>query len=172
MADLSTTMTDLVACVCDALADIDRPTCDCGLTVGSPVAGPQQCCECVTGASGQVAGFLERTYAADGVTLEPVTRFENCRPGPIAADISIVVTRCYPTMDERGNMPALDATTEAADNLNSDLAAAWNGLLCCGMKVAVREAVLDADPEGGCAGFAVRVTVLVSLPANPTGDIS
>lgn len=159
---LSDTMSNLVACVCDALADIDRPTCDCGLTVGTPVAGPQQCCEC-DGGGGQVAGFLERTFAADGVTLEQVTRFENCKPGPIGADISIVVTRCYPTLNEQGMMPALDVTTDAANNLNADLSAAWQGLLCCGMKVAVREAAVDSDPEGGCSGFAIRVTALVKL---------
>jgi hypothetical protein len=48
--------------------------------------------------------------------------------------------------------------------LNTDLTAVWNALKCCGERIMLRESVVESDPEGGCAGFAIRVTVLVSMP--------
>lgn len=163
---VSDTINALVSCVCSALETADRPVCSCGLTVGPPVVGLEQCCECETGAGGQVAGFLERVYPADGQTLEQVTRLENCRPGAVAADFSIVVTRCYPRIDTTGHMPDLDTTTPVAEDLHTDIQTAWNALACCGTNVVIRESAVDADPEGGCSAFAIRVTALVAIPAN------
>ena len=61
-------------------------------------------------------------------------------------------------------MPTLEATTPYANDLNTDLSAAVSGLICCsGFDLAIREAAIDADPEGGCSGFAIRVSVLVKL---------
>lgn len=169
--DLSTTMDNLVDCACAALEAIDRAACACGLTIGPPAEGPQGCCDCNDGTGGKVSGFLERVYPADPTTFEQTTRIESCRPGAKAADISIVVVRCYPSMDNQGMMPPLDTTTPYAHNLNDDLTAVWNALACCGDKIALREAAVDSDPEGGCSGFAIRVTTLVALP--PVGvDVS
>jgi hypothetical protein len=134
--------------------------------------GPQQCCACDDTPGGQASAFLERLYPADGTTFEQVTRPENCKKGPIAADISLVVTRCYPTIDAQGNAPDLSVFTTAAEELNTDMAAAWNGLMCCGSKIVFRESAVDADPDGGCSAFVIRVTVLVQLPANPSVDVS
>lgn len=164
MADnLTTVMQTLTACVCDALEGIDRPTCDCGLTIGVPAQGPAGCCECDTGVGGHASVFLERVYPADPTTYEQVTRREDCRPGATAADISVVVVRCYPSMDEQGNMPTLDETTPFAENLNLDMAAVWTGLKCCSTPVVIRDSAIQGDPEGGCSGFAIRVSVLVNM---------
>lgn len=163
--ELDTALTTLVDCVTAALAEADRAVCDSGTTVGPP--RPGQCCACDCGSgcnhNGQVSGNLERVYPADGTLLEQVTRLEDCRPGVTVADFTIVVIRCYPTMDEQGNMPELDATTEAATDLHTDLGIVWNALKCCGSKIVFRESAVDADPEGGCSAFAVRVTVPVTL---------
>lgn len=169
MPDLSTVMGALVACVCDALEAVDRPACDCGLTVGVPAFGPAGCCECDTGVGGNVAGFLERVYPVDPTTYEQVTRREDCRPGPTAADISLTLIRCYPSMDEQGNMPTLETTTEYAHNLNTDMAAVWSALKCCDTPVVIRDSAIQGDPEGGCAGFAIRVSVLVNMNVDVSG---
>jgi hypothetical protein len=162
--DLTTTMDTLTECVCAALEEIDRAVCACGLTVGPPATGPAGCCECNNGAGGSVAGFLERVYPADGMSLEQVTRVENCKPGAVAADITLVVVRCYPTLGNQGNMPALEVTSSFAQDLNTDMAAVWNALKCCtGVSVAIRESAVDSDPEGGCSAFAIRVTTLVKM---------
>jgi hypothetical protein len=80
-----------------------------------------------------------------------------------AADFTIVVTRCYPTVDEQGNMPDLDTTTEFTTDLHTDLGLVWNALKCCGSPIVFRESAVDSDPDGGCSAFAVRVTVPVTL---------
>lgn len=166
--DTTTLMNNLVGCVVEALDQVDRPVCDHGLTIGPPVIGLEQCCTCDT-ASGQVTANLERWYPADGVTFEQVTRTEPCRPGPVAADLTLVVTRCYPRVDDTGHMPELVDTTGAAEDLNTDMGAVWQALLCCGTKLVIRESAVDADPDGGCSAFAVRVTALITVPPSPVG---
>lgn len=166
--NLSDTMDALVACAVEALDNINRAVCRSGLTAGPPAPGPMGCCnKCGSdNLGGQVSGFLERVYPAektrDGIQEAPRL---TCRGGATAADITVVVLRCYPAMDNKGNMPLLDATTPYAHELNDDLAAVWNGLLCCGTDTEIRESAVDADPEGGCSAFAIRVTTLVSLPS-------
>lgn len=171
-ANLTDTMDALVACACEALEAVDRPACDCGLTIGVPAQGPAGCCECNDGVGGNVSGFLERVYPADPTTYEQITRREDCKPGSTAADISIVVVRCYPSMDEQGNMPDLDTTTEFAHNLNTDMAAVWSGLKCCDTAVVIRDSAIQGDPEGGCSGFAITVSVLVNMNVDVSGDVS
>lgn len=167
--DLTTVMDALTECVCTALENVERPACDCGLTIGVPAQGPAGCCECDAGVGGHVSGFLERVYPVDATTYEQVSRVENCRPGATAADISLVVVRCYPAMDELGNMPTLETTTEFAHNLNTDMSAVWSGLKCCGTPLVIRDSAIQGDPEGGCSGFAIRVSVLVNMNVDITG---
>jgi hypothetical protein len=114
-------------------------------------------------------GFLERVYPVDASTYEQVAPVFNCRPSATAADISLTVIRCYPSLDEMGNMPGLDVTTDYAHNLNSDMAAVWSALVCCGTKLVIRETAVESDPEGGCSGFAVRVSVLVNMNVDVSG---
>lgn len=170
--DLTTVMDALTACVCDALEVIERPACGCGLTIGVPAEGPAGCCDCEQGVGGKVSAFLERVYPADATTYEQVTRVENCRPGATAADISVVVVRCYPSMDDQGNMPSLETTTEFAHNLNTDMSAVWSALKCCGTTLVIRDSAIQGDPEGGCSGFAIRVSVLVNMNTDVSGDVS
>lgn len=161
--DLTTVMQALNTCVCEALEGIDRPACDCGLTIGVPAQGPSGCCECNEGVGGNVAAFLERVYPADPTTYEQIAPLFPCRDNGTAADISVTVVRCYPSMDAQGNMPDLSTTTTYAENLNTDMAAVWSALKCCGTKLIIRDSAIQGDPEGGCSGFAIRVTVLVSM---------
>lgn len=165
-ADLSTVMDTLVTCAADALEDIDRAACKTGLTVGPPEPGPAGCCN-KCGANkigGEVTAFLERVYPADKTRegIQEASRL-NCRSGGTAADITVVVLRCYPSMDNAGKMPTLDKTTPYAHDLNTDMRAVWNGLLCCTDGVEIRDSGVDASPAGGCSAFAIRVTVMVSM---------
>lgn len=154
----------LLACVVAALADIDRPVCDSGSTIGPPVIGPDSCCKCSDDSDGRVVAYVERTYPVDGTSFEQIIP-RNCRRTAIAADIVLVVVRCFPRISETGVMPSLEATTEAADNLDEDMSAAWNAIECCGDNLGIREIAVDSDPEGGCSAFGIRVTTLVTMPA-------
>lgn len=174
VADLTTTMDALVECVCDALEAADRAACACGLTVGPPSPGPAGCCECDTSPGGSVSGFLERVYPADQTRdgIQEASRLENCRTGGTAADITLVVLRCYPSLDEQGNMPDLVDTTDAAHDLNTDMTVVWEALKCCGPNLVIRESAVDADPEGGCSAFAIRVSTLVNMVPAVDLDVS
>lgn len=163
MATVTDTMTTLLACVVAKLDEDERPVCADGITVGPPVIGPQNCCACNEG-TGQVSVFLERVYPVDGNSFSAVTRVESCRPGAVAADITFVLARCYPRIDNTGNMPKLSVTTDPSEELNDDMTSVWNALKCCGVpNLVIRESAVDSDPEGGCSAFAVRVSVLVNV---------
>lgn len=159
------TLDTLIACVVESLATIERPVCDSGTTIGPPVIGPGECCKCTSGdGDGRVVGYVERTYPVDGPDFEQVIP-RNCRRTPVAADIVLVVVRCFPRISDQGVMPSLEKTSTAADNLNADMAAAWNAIECCGENLGIREIAVNSDPEGGCSAFGIAVTTLVSMPA-------
>lgn len=160
------TLDDLIACVVDSLAGVDRPVCESGTTIGPPVIGPDTCCKnCKgSGGDGRVVGYVERTYPVDGTSFEQVIP-RNCRRTPIAADLVLVVIRCFPRISDTGVMPSLEKTGAAADGLDTDMAAAWNAVECCGENLGIREIAVDADPEGGCSAFGIKVTTLVTMPA-------
>jgi hypothetical protein len=169
--NLTTIMDTLTECVCSALEAINRPACDCGLTIGVPAFGPNGCCECDGTTGGKVATFVERVYPADPYTWEQIApKFPCSTPNVTAADLSVTVLRCYPALSETGQMPQMDVTTEYAHNLNTDMAAVWTALKCCGEQLIIRDSAVESDPEGGCSGFAIRVSVLVNM--NLVGDVS
>jgi hypothetical protein len=165
-ADLTTKMDALVACVSEALAGIDRAACSTGLTVGPPEPGPAGCCSKCGGTTvgGQVTGFLERVFPAEK-TREGIqeVQAQTCRNGSTAADVTLVVLRCYPSMDTQGNMPSLDKITPYAHSLNDDMTTVWAALKCCDQAVEIRDSGVDASPEAGCSAFAIRVTLMVSM---------
>lgn len=162
-------MDDLIACVCDALEAAERPVCICGKTVGTPVIGLGQCCDCSSAddpdAGGQASIHFERMYPAEKTAngIQQVERLENCKPGGTAADLQITVTRCYPRLDEQGNPPTLDETSPYADDLNADMTTVWKALRCCGQDIMFRESAVRTDPDGGCYAFGVLVAAMVAL---------
>lgn len=105
--------------------------------------------------------FLERLYPASDLTR--VTRIETCRTGGWAADITVIVTRCYPTLNEHGEIPFVEDTRTYAEALHDDLQIVLRGIICCtGLRLLIRDTAVDGDPEAGCSVFAIRVTVDVT----------
>lgn len=161
--DLNDTTRELLACLCEALDTAERPSCACYATIGPPVVG--LCCECETGATGETTVHVEQVYDADPETLQQVTRIHPCRRSTTAADITLVVTRCYPMLDEQGNMPSEDVQNAAATSMHDDLAVVWKALTCgCSdVRLTVRNISVDAMPDAGCSILAARVTAEVRL---------
>lgn len=121
------------------------------------------CCECPSGATGDATVHFRSLYPAERDTLQPARIFSTCkRPGFLAADFTIVVTRCYPTIDESGNMPDPTEQDDAATLMHADVATVFKALRCCtDMRMIIRSIDVDAMPEAGCAALAARVTVEV-----------
>lgn len=165
---LDAVITRLVACGCEALAAAERPVCDCGTVIGNPVLGPEKCCECTEGTSGALIGTLERIFDASNVDLSEVIRIHPCRLGTVAADVSLLLARCYPTINEKGETPDLVDTTVAASELQVDAAILWTALVCCakdsGFALRMRQVVVESDPLGGCSQVIAQVTVELKQP--------
>ncbi len=169
-SDLDTTARALLGCVCDALETAERPVCACYATVGPPVVG--MCCSCGTdgysgesSTTGEATIHVEQIYDADPNTLTQVARIHPCSRSTTAVDLTIIVTRCYPTLDESGNMPPTDDQDEAALAMHDDLDTVWKALTCgCSdVRLTIRNLSVDAMPDAGCAVLAARVTAEVRI---------
>lgn len=170
-ADLDTTVRAILDCVCDALTEAGTPVCSCYATVGPPNA--VLCCECgqddsYSGdgtVSGEATVNVVQVYDADPNDLTQIDRIHPCNRSTTAADIALVVTRCYPMVDEDGNMPDTDAQDEAATGMHADVETVWKALTCgCfGSRLIVRNVAVNAPPQGGCALLGALVTVEVRI---------
>lgn len=166
MADsLDLTARTLLACVGEALEDAQRPVCASYATVGPPVIGPMNCCECGGGQTGEATINFERLYDANPETLQQVTPVHPCKRTVTVADFSIVLTRCYPRIDESGQMPSPDEVDEASALLHEDVRDIYAALTCTcsGYRLIVQEVAVNAMPEAGCSVIASRVSVEVDL---------
>lgn len=164
MADsIDTTARALLACVCDALEAVNRPACQCFATVGPPVVA--LCCSCDEDTSGDLTIHFERLYDGDPTTLEQVDRIHPCRQSTTAADFSIVLTRCFPMINELGEMPDSDTQDAAALDMHQDIGTVFRALTCgCNESpLILREIAVDSMPDSGCMVLAARVSTEVSM---------
>lgn len=168
--DIDTTARNLLDCVCDRLAikneEINRPVCKCYATIGPPIV--VLCCECEVEdseqkATGEATIHFERLYDADPTTLEQVSRVHPCKRSTTVADFTIVVTRCYPMINEAGEMPDSEDQDAAATDMHSDISDVFAALTCgCnGYPLIVQEIAVDSMPEAGCAVLSARISVEV-----------
>jgi hypothetical protein len=162
VASLKTVMDTILACVCDALSEADRPPCSCHPTIGPPVIG--LCCECdEEGSTGDLTISFEDRYPAAPDTLQRVQRVYPCRRGTEAVDLLLVLTRCFPRVDDSGNMPTENELKEASDDLHDDADVIWRAINCCpGIRLMWRGLAVDSMPEAGCSAIAARITVEVT----------
>lgn len=165
VADIASLAQELLDCVCATFNDAGRPACDCYPTIGPPLVGP--CCACEDPAvTGNITINFETMYPADSQTLERVARIYPCRMGTVAADFTVVLTRCYPTVRQEGTeivLPSVDEQRLAAEDLHTDVNLMWQALTCCpGVRMRWRDLAVDTDPEGGCSMLAARFTVEAS----------
>ena len=158
----------LVNCVCAELEAEGRPVCACSKTIGSPMVAVG--CECgARGASGELWVNFSTMYAADPTTLQRGSFVYPCRKVATVAEFRITVTRCFPTLTERGDLPSPEDQAEAASTYHSDLQAVWRAVSCCVTEStrALFVNVENADPEGGLSALVVTVAVEVRTPPSP-----
>lgn len=166
-ATLSETSQSLLECVCDAL-DLDmRSTCRCYKALGTPII--LECCECdEEGSNGEVSIHFRRMFDADPSTLIEVQRVRPCRGGVIAAQFRIVVARCRPIINEKGELPPPEQITEAANDQMRDAELMWQALACCsGLDLRIDDISADLSEPGMCSIIYADLTVSVSVPALP-----
>lgn len=157
VAAIDETSRAVLDCVCAAFEEAERPVCECYGVVGTPVVA--FCCECSTGKSGSAILQIEQVYDADPNTLERVSRV-NCRRSTRAIDLTIWVTRCYPTIDESGEFNVLDVDL-ATSEVHEDMDILYNALACCSSRLSIRRIAVDSNPTAGCSMIVGQVTVEV-----------
>lgn len=168
-ATLSETSRTLLTCVESALEADLRPVCKAYQTIGTPVIFT--CCECDDGMNGELSIHFRRLFDADPSTLNEVQRVRPCKGGVVAAQFRLVLARCFPTIDEKGELPDKEFLEEAADDLQRDAELMWQSLACCtGLDIKIDDVSVDLGPKGGCSIVFADVTTQVRVPALP--DIS
>lgn len=165
---LHETAQTLLACVCEAL-DLDlRGVCKCYHALGIPVI--PDCCECDDeGSNGEVSIHFRRLFDADASTLQEVTRVRPCRGGVTAAQYRIVVARCRPIINEKGELPDPEDITDAANDQMRDAELLWQSLACCsGLELRIDDVSADLSEPGMCSIIYADITVAVRVPALPS----
>lgn len=165
---LEDTAQSLLDCVCEALAADQRPVCDCYQALGTPII--LQCCECDDeGSTGELSIHFRRLFDADSVTLDEVRRVRPCKGGILAAQFRLVLARCNPIINDRGELPAKEDITDAANDQMRDVELMWQALACCtGLTVRVDDITADLSEPGTCSAVYADVTVAVTVPALPS----
>lgn len=152
-------------CVCISLEDAERPVCECYTTIGEPVIGT--CCECRKGVSGELVANLQATFRLDRRTLQQGQPGRSCAGALWGARFQLTLARCFPTLDEHGELPSTSALEEAAARLHADAALIQRAVTCCGdVDDAIVESVqVQRDPEGGCSTLVATILAPVSMTA-------
>jgi|SRR5688572_6700644 len=155
------TAQEVLDCVCEALAEQSSCGCPCRsfVTINQPVW--DECCE------GQLALVMQRMYVMSNfpaANAQPIV----CS-SPLAADFTLQLIRCVPTMTETGVAPTAQELSDSAAQLYSDLYIAYRAVICClaAYKKARLFTMRDGrmvGPQGGCAGFEIQFTVQLVDP--------
>jgi len=161
MSDIGTTtelaivtgMLELLECACaEVTVNGQGEPCFCGIYPGSNVSW-DYCGECSRGKCGMV-------YLRPGETV-PYTIFPRAELDdkcvlPLAFEMELGVVRCFPTMDESGELPDPADITAAALGLIADQYALYSAIKCC--ETSLRTLVIDrwtpSGPSGGCVAGA------------------
>lgn len=157
------TLNALIGCVCAALEEVGAPVCTCATTIGTPAIG--RCCECGDGKEGELWGNLIRTYRVTEAGYADARPQKPCTPAKWAAEYQITLARCFPTLDERANLPSPEDRSAAATALHADVATLHRALHCCTETEPpyLNRIGVESDPEGGCSFLVASVSVPVSM---------
>lgn len=162
LLDIDGVARSVLDCVCEKFAERERPLCECYATVGTPVVA--FCCECEEGVTGSAIVQVEQVYDVDS-EMRQVERIQNCRKGAKAMDLTVWVTRCFPTIDETGNFEIEDIDASASE-VHQDMAILYQALMCCGQRMTIRRVALDSEPQAGCSMIVGQVTIELSEQAS------
>ena len=158
---------EILDCACSAL-EKTACGCPCHAFVASGAVAWDRCC-----ADGQLWVGVDRVYAYGGQFPAPAG-VTTCVP-PLAADLSIGILRCAPTMSDQGDPPSAEALTASAAQVNEDAYVLMNGVMCCLAEHGrARPFVIGGQrplgPAGGCVGSSLAVTVVLTDPPPGCAD--
>jgi hypothetical protein len=160
--------TDLLNCLCAALASRPNPPAKCCLTWGDPIAdiasNGDDCC------SGTAYVRMLETYPSFNFFPDRTIERQSGPCGVVAWALPLEVTvfRCWPTPPNTMDIVSCADLTAATEQMVSDVNAVREAM-CCLRDINRRQrqlvsigAVSPIDPLGGCAG--VQGTLTIQIP--------
>lgn len=162
----------LLTQLCCRLAGSDYPVCRCAFGFGAPPP-ISACCECDPedledpeapiphGEAWVRVGPVVATEIFPEAVAGPI----RCDMGLLAAEFTVGIYRCAPTMDDQGEPPTPEDLAEALTIQLQDRAMLFR-VVRCALNEADYPYVLGTweplDPQGGCMGSQMTVTVAIS----------
>ena len=164
---------EILSAVSDALSADLRPVCKAYQTHGIPVIF--QCCECADPelgeeANGEISIHFRRLMDADPATLDEVRRIRPCHGGTTAAQFRLVLARCRPILNEKGEIPLPETLTDHTEDQLRDVELLWQSLACSGLAIRIDDISADLSDPGNCSVTFVDLTIQVQIPALPADE--
>lgn len=160
---LDRVMDALAACQRPGFREQDQGDAKAGHMVTVASFAIDECCP------GLLVVAPERTWRTTAGTFPAEAASDNVHSDElIACDLLVALARCWPTLDDDGNAPPLEAQERAADGVLADAAVIWRALASDSL---IGRTWPDDDyergtlnqtflgPEGGCIIIETRVTL-------------
>lgn len=161
----------LLVAVSDALSADLRPVCKVYQTHGTPVIF--QCCNCDgcgEGSNGEISIHFRRMFDSEGLSLSEVQRIRPCKGGTTAAQFRIVLARCRPIINEKGELPSPEELTDHTQDQLRDVELLWQSIACSGLAIRIDDISADLSEPGTCSVIYADVTAEVRIPRLPDGE--
>lgn len=155
------TADELLQCICDALTAESECPCPCRVYVSAGTPAWDECC------AGQLTSWVDGVFFHEVFPVRQTTAAV-CS-GVLAGDFVVQLLRCAPVVDDSGNAPSHLILTESARLLNQEMYIAMKAIACCLSQAGRNRLYVIRDarpvgPNGGCAGFEIRLTVQLLDP--------
>lgn len=152
MADLSTTLESLAACLCAELVDVGPDLCFCGVIIGEDTYDLSGIGDCESGGCGQAWVRVTSSYMASELGVQD-TDGGNCNL-ELNVELEIGVLRCLEIPDRgEANTPA--ELLAAFRQQQADMLAVRRSVLCCDA-VDIEDVIMGVfspiGPQGGLYG--------------------
>lgn len=155
-------LTSLLACACECLNTYSDCGCPCRNFVSAGAPPQDQCCD-----GGQLAIWADRIYVHGNFPSEQ-GQVQVCM-APLAAEITLRLDRCFPTVKDNGEPPTADEISAASAAIYKDQYTLTRCLICnLSSKRKLQEAVFRGSriipPQGGCISIEFKFTIQLPDP--------
>ena len=152
----------LLACACDCLNQRSSCPCPCRtfISAGPPVWDLEACCS-----DGQLTIHTDRLYVHGNFPSEQ--GLVNVCVAPLAAEMTITLLRCFPSVKDDGRAPTHDELGAASERIYEDLYVLTRCIICnLSSRGRSQKSVFRGSrivgPNGGCVG--VELKFVIELP--------
>ena len=161
---LTVFLNQILACACDCLNTFGSCPCPCRIFIsaGAPVWDNEACCT-----DGQLTVHVERLYIHGNFPAE-LGQVNTCQ-SPLAAEITVTLLRCFPSVRDDGSAPTADEIGSASELIYQDMYALTGCIICNlatrgRMQKSVFRGSRILPPSGGCIGVELRFVSELSDP--------